>query len=189
MIGDPARRPLDRPVIRPARVSDAPAIARIQIETWQDTYVVLLPTDGLLRMSQGVDAERWRRMIASDIVLVAEDKAAGIVGFGSGGPCRGGASGFHGEVYTLYVRPGHQNAGTGRRLLEAMFAALREAGHESALIWVLERNPARFFYEAMGGRRVAERAGRMWGATANEIAYGWDELALPSTNQRARRAE
>lgn len=189
MTGGPGTRQPPGPVIRRARVSDAPAIARVQIETWQDTYVDLLPTEGLLRMSQGIDAERWRRMIASDIVLVAEHKAAGIVGFGSGGPCRGGASGFDGEVYTLYVGPGHQNAGTGRRLLETLFAALREAGHGSALIWVLERNPARFFYEAMGGRRVAERAGRMWGATANEIAYGWPELALPSAEQHTRRAE
>ena len=167
-----------RPGVRRAKSADADAIADIQIETWRDTYAGLLPTGGLLRMSKAIDGARWRTMMVNgDHVLVAEEAPAGLVGFGSCGPCRSGAAGYAGEVYTLYVRPGRQGEGTGRLLLEALFAELRGAGYDSALIWVLDRNPARFFYEAMSGRRIAERREKMWGTTVREAAYGWDTLA------------
>jgi GNAT superfamily N-acetyltransferase len=177
------------PGVRRAKFADADTIADVQIETWQDTYAGLLPTGGLLRMSKAIDGARWRAMIANgDHVLVAEEAPAGIVGFGSCGPCRGGAPGFAGEIYTLYVRPGRQGEGTGRRLLEALFAELRGAGYESAMVWVLDRNPARFFYEAMGGRRIAERREKMWGTTVNEAAYGWTALAPLAGEGGPRRA-
>ena len=44
------------------------------------------------------------------------------------------------------------------------------------MIWVLADNPARFFYERMGGRRVGERDERLWGALLHEIGYGWSSL-------------
>jgi hypothetical protein len=42
---------------------------------------------------------------------------------------------------------------------------------------VLAQNPSRFFYEAMGGRRVGERMESLWGLELPEIAYGWPDLA------------
>jgi hypothetical protein len=41
---------------------------------------------------------------------------------------------------------------------------------------VLADNPARFFYEAMGGRRIRERDERLWGVDLHEAAYGWRDL-------------
>ena len=46
----------------------------------------------------------------------------------------------------------------------------------TAVIWVLADNPARFFYERMGGKRAGERDERLWGALLHEIGYGWSEL-------------
>jgi len=46
----------------------------------------------------------------------------------------------------------------------------------SALIWVLAENPARFFYQAMGGTLVAVRTQRMWGAALEESGYAWADL-------------
>ena len=50
-------------------------------------------------------------------------------------------------------------------------------------VWVLAGNPSRFFYEAIGGRRIALRTERMGDEDVQEIAYGWDdidELVAPS---------
>ena len=44
------------------------------------------------------------------------------------------------------------------------------------LVWVLADNPARFFYEGLGGRLVAERTELFWGADVRERAYGWSDL-------------
>jgi L-amino acid N-acyltransferase YncA len=164
---------------RPARRADAAAIGRIHVETWRDAYAGLLPDDGLLRLSPSIEAERWRRVIdRGGLVLVAEEDGK-VIGFGSGGRCRQRRLKFDGEVQTLYVAPDHHGRGAGRMLLAGLFRALQAAGCRSALIWVLQGNPSRFFYEAMGGRHVADRQEPVWGCMMAERAYGWDRLTVP----------
>ncbi len=58
-----------------------------------------------------------------------------------------------------------------------LFAKLKTGGPNEALVWVLSDNPARFFYEAMGARRAAERQERFAGARLEEAAYAWSDLA------------
>ena len=69
----------------------------------------------------------------------------------------------------------HQSGVLKRRSVQA-FAGLATRGHEAAVIWVLEANPSRFFYQAMGGNVVAERTERFAGTTLAELAYGWEQL-------------
>jgi len=66
--------------------------------------------------------------------------------------------------------------GIGKRLLRGLFGALMKSGHHSALVWVLVDNPARYFYEAMSGRLVAERDKALWGKMLPQAAYGWPNL-------------
>ncbi|MGE4220484.1 MAG: N-acetyltransferase family protein [Alphaproteobacteria bacterium] len=166
--------------IRPAGPMDAGAIAHVQVETWRDTYAGILPDHVLLRMSEPRECAMWRRVLASpDIVLVAEEDSDGVIGFASAGPNRQRSLAYSGEVYTLYVLPGRQGQGLGRRLLHRQFGALKRAGHGSAVLWVLDANPARYFYEAMGGTRVAERDEPLWGTVLHEAAYGWAALPVP----------
>ncbi len=46
-------------------------------------------------------------------------------------------------------------------------------------------NPARFFYEAMGGARSAEREEKIWGELLPEFAYGWATLDITAGAARA----
>jgi len=170
--------------IRAAARADGMAIGRVHVESWRDTYAGVLPDSVLLRMNAETEGRRWTAAIgASDTVLVAETDAEEVVAFGNCGAARPYGLPFTGEVYTLYVLPGYHGEGIGERLLGALFDALRSAGHRSAVIWVLEANPSRFFYEAMGGRRVAERAERLWGVTLPQAAYGWDDLRSPCSRR------
>ncbi len=166
--------------IRPARLADSLGIGRVQSESWRSTYAGLLPDPVLLRMTPARQARLWRTYLADGsapmgAVYVAESQR-GIVGFGSCGPEQTGTLPFDGEVYTLYVEEALHGRGLGRRLLRTMFARLDRSGCGSAVIWVLEGNPARFFYEAMGGVPVAERRSRQWGIDVAERAYGWYDL-------------
>ncbi len=114
-------------------------------------------------------------------VFVAEAADGEVVGFASCGPARRATlprrAPYDGEVYTLYVALDHQGGGHGRRLLDACFAALRDQDKTAAVVWVLAANPARFFYEAQGGQRVAERTENFAGAALEELAFGWDLTA------------
>ncbi len=88
--------------------------------------------------------------------------------------------------YALYVAIDWQGKGLGRRLLGALFSQLQGAGVSDAYLWVLAGNPARFFYETMGGTRVAERRESFAGTLLAEIAYGWPDLSVWPARQADR---
>src|SRR5262249_33420964 len=166
--------------LRPAKPSDARAIARIHVETWRTTYAGMVPDRALIDMNVDGKARSWRSMLehpqAAGSVLVAEQAEDGTIRVASASRSRQTVLPFAGEVQTLYVLPDWQNQGVGRVLLEGCFARLRERGLASAMVWVLADNPARFFYERMGGKRAGERDESLWGTTLHEIAYGWSAI-------------
>ncbi len=175
--------------IRRARRSDAPAIGRVYVETWQSAYPGLLPDAMLARMSDVRQSAWWARALGdpreSRGIFVAEDEDMGVVGFGSCGPVREIPEGLDGtetrvgEVYTLYVEADFQNQGLGRRLLDAMLRQLQADGCDTVILWMLANNPARFFYEGLGGAPVGRRAERMGAANVEEVAYAWRDLDAP----------
>ncbi len=166
--------------IRVARAGDVAAIASVYVETWRSAYAGLVPDTVLAKMSEDRQRRHWTAQVAGgDTVMVAEHPNHGVVGMGSCGLCRDWRFAGAGEIYTLYVLPDWQEQGHGRDLLTAMLRAMRTAGFEAAVLWVLAGNPSRFFYEAMGGKRVAERNERLWGTTLPELAYEWRPLPRP----------
>ena len=171
--------------LRPARPGDAAAIAKVHVETWRAAYAGIVPDAYLVSMTESKQALQWnhmiRRAVAPEAVLAAEsaDVPGGrIVGFGSCGRARGQAATGpgSGEIFTLYVTPDWQGRGIGRLLLEGLFARLHGSGLSEAVLWVLSDNPTRFFYEGLGGRRVAERKERFAGVELDEAAYAWRDL-------------
>ncbi|MGQ0741178.1 MAG: GNAT family N-acetyltransferase [Alphaproteobacteria bacterium] len=172
--------------IREARPGDAAAVARIYVESWRDTYPGILPARALLSMDAERQAVRWRRTIAMpgrEAVLVAEMGKDTVVGMTSFGRARDPGLGYDGEIYTLYVHPLATGNGIGRALLRAGFEELAERGFKSCVIWAHAQNPARFFYEAMGGKLIAERVTSMMGASVPEAAFGWKSLARVETSR------
>jgi ribosomal protein S18 acetylase RimI-like enzyme len=173
--------------IRPARPADAGAIADVHVDAWRSAYPGLIPTPVLLRLSKRAQGAEWERQLAerggADTILVAEQGRDKVIGFGSCGEARATGLPQAGEIFTLYVAPEHQDSGIGRALLVGLFDCLLDSGLNSAVVWVLAGNPARFFYEAMGGRRIAERTENLWNTALPQAAYGWDDLRMV----RARR--
>jgi len=175
--------------IRRARKTDAGAIGRVHVETWQSAYAGLLPDAMLVRMSDVRQSAWWSRALSdpreSRGIFVADDAEMSVVGFGSCGPAREIPDGLDGtetrvgEVYTLYVEPDFQNQGLGRRLLDAMFRQLQADGCDTAVLWMLAANPTRFFYEGLGGALVGRRTDKMSGTEVEEAAYAWRDLDAP----------
>jgi len=168
---------MDEITIRPARSSDARAIAGLDVETWRATYAGVLSSSYLVGLSERRREVGWRMAIIREPrdVRVAVDIAGMIRGFGSCGPSRSERH-FPGEVFTLYVAPDWQNQGIGRRLLIALFRRLAASGLDAAIVWVLRDNPSRFFYERVGGRLVSHKAIPVGGSRVEGLAYGWPDL-------------
>jgi ribosomal protein S18 acetylase RimI-like enzyme len=173
--------------IREALIGDAGDIARIDIETWRAAYAGILPEKLLVDMSSAQRTRLWTSVLARTPgdVIVATDRRGQVVGFGSCGDRRDGPTHFAGEIFTLYVGLDAQGQGVGRQLLLALFTRLARRSQRSAVVWVLRENPARFFYERMGGKLASQRRIHVGGAPVEAVAYGWtDLLAVIRANQR-----
>jgi ribosomal protein S18 acetylase RimI-like enzyme len=182
---------MDEIVIRTATPDDAEPIARLDVETWQAAYAGILGTPYLAGLSPARRALGWSNVIrrAPREVHVALAPEGAIVGFGSCGAARGDP-GFSGEIFTLYVAPDWQNQGIGRRLLRAMFAQLVTQGHKAAVIWVLRENPARFFYQRLGGKEIRRKLLPFNGNQVAASGYGWSDLpGYLSANAGAAESE
>ncbi|MSO75241.1 MAG: GNAT family N-acetyltransferase [Alphaproteobacteria bacterium] len=180
-------------MIRLATPHDAPAIARVHVETWRDTYAGIIPDHTLLGLDEQREAVRQRQALGLKrdraITMVAEVPNHGVIGYAEAGAPRAAGLAFDAELYTIYVQPGFQGEGHGRALLGAAFTQLRQAGFCAAIVWVLAENPARFFYAAMGARQIGVRTERLFGVDLAQEAYGWPQLegAMQLSGRLSRR--
>ena len=168
------------PLIRVARPSDAPGIARVEIETWRDAYPTLLPGAYLV---QNLSARsRWKQRLQGGVrnVLVAEAAPRRIVAYATWGPAGwnrarpGGPAA--GQLYELYVHADHREKGVGRRLCAEVARRMAGRGMGSFYVEVLEGNPNRFFYEALGARLVARTHHDFAGQRLPSVVYLWTDL-------------
>lgn len=169
--------PVSPPLIRAATPADAPGIAAVHVQSWRETYAGLMPADFLDRMT-GAEAQArraafWAQNITAgqDVVRVAEADGT-VLAFASAGEARD-HPGFDSELFTLYALRAAQGHGTGRALLHAVTAALRERGARSMALWVLDVNPTRSWYARQGGVEGGEkREGDL-----RELRLGWSDLS------------
>ena len=149
-------------MIRPARLSDVPEIARIHVDSWNS----VLPPGPSLEQRLAL----WNHVLGGgprrNHAWVALDGSAQIIGFASGGPARVLAARFDGELNAVYVAPGAQKQGVGRSLVHEVFVRFRERGFQSVMAWVPEAGPGRAFCESLGGELLPDRR-------AAEIALSW----------------
>jgi len=165
--------------IRPAVAADARAIAEVQVATWRTTYRGMLPDDLLDNLSVDEREPRWLELLATagEVMLVACDAGGTVVGFAAGGAERTGQLGCDGELRAIYLVESVQRQGLGTLLVRRLVQELRSRGFTSMALWVLTENPFRKFYDALGGKVIAEREHERGGQMTQEVAYGWSDLS------------
>ena len=184
--------------IREAGIEDASGIAQVRVASWKSTYRDIIPQDYLDSLSAEEYTGYWQGILAANgsqgYTCVAEketNRVGGtlqstqndssivskkIIGFALGGVERSQDPIFKGELYALYLLEAYQHQGIGRRLVSAIARNLIREGIHSMLAWVLWDNPARAFYEALGGSPVYEKPMLISGREFKQIAYGWHNL-------------
>lgn len=167
-------------IVRPAREEDLPAIARVHVDTWRTTYAGLIPDDFLANLSYESREQLWRTALADPeqrtSLFVAEIPAGQVAGFANCGPERDGDTVYTGELYTIYVNQANQGKGIRRALVQAVARDLIRRGHQSLLIWVIENNVYRRFYDALGGVPIKQKDFSLGGVMLVEVAYGWPDI-------------
>ena len=165
--------------IRPSEETDAHSISRVYINTWQDTYLGLVPFGYLYAMSPSRLQQGFINELKSNraISYVAEN-AGEVLGFVSGGYERQGNDIYRGEIYALYVLKNHQRQGIGADLVSALANKLNHCGIYSMLVWVLEHNPYWRFYEKISGMYLRKQRMPFSGEMLDTVAYGWIDTNL-----------
>jgi GNAT superfamily N-acetyltransferase len=142
------------PTLRPAVLTDAPAIAALHIASWQAVYRAELSEAFLDNQSLEARTEHWRQHLSNtETRMMLLDAADRLLGFAASGPTRDrdAPSAEVWELYALHIAPDCRRGGLGSRLFIATVDLARRARRSTLTLWVVASNmSARRFYEKHG---------------------------------------
>jgi phosphinothricin acetyltransferase len=160
-------------IIRPARISDAPAIQAIYapiVETTTISFEEIAP--------DVPEIERRMKVIeVAHLYLVAE-RGGEVVGYAYGGPHRERAAYRTSVDVTVYIAESARRQGVARRLYEHLLLGLRALGYHAAFAGIALPNPGSVgLHEAMGFTPVGiyRECGRKFGGWRD---VGWWQRLL-----------
>lgn len=166
--------------VRPATPQDAHAIALVHVESSRTTYEGIFSESSIAAFPYR-KRYWWNEALTKpeplSVTLVGCDESERVVGFVSGGAERTGRLGCDAEIYAMYLLQEAQRQGLGSLLVRRLSRELQSFGFTSMAVWVLARNPSRNFYEAFGGKVIAEEELERDGNLFLKIAYGWNDLS------------
>lgn len=161
--------------IRLAESSDALAVARVHVRSWQVAYEALLPGEYLSQL-RPEDRARHYDFASVDLrtprTLVAVD-AGEILGFVTTSPSRDRDLPDYGEVCALYVDPDHWRRGVGKLLIAEARHRLADQGFSRALLWVMNGNQRadRFYRRDNWQPDGQSRRVPVWNISVDEVRY------------------
>jgi ribosomal protein S18 acetylase RimI-like enzyme len=167
--------------IRKATLEDASAIATVHVAAWKEAYRGIVADEVLNNLSIQRRTEQWVNSLSDEThayhqAFVAEENGQ-VVGFSNFGAPQIKDSGFDGELFAIYVLKASHKMGVGRMLVQAVVNGFREMRSRSMMVWVLKDNPARGFYERLGGKYLDEKPIQIGAEELMEVAYGWRDLS------------
>jgi ribosomal protein S18 acetylase RimI-like enzyme len=161
--------------IRPARVDDAPALARVHVDSWWAAYRGLVPDSYLRRFTYEWREGCFREALATGVeetyVIERSEEIVALLTIGAARDPDLDAR-RTGEIWGIYISPDHWRRGIGSRLAQEAERILRSRGYERAVLWVLAANQqARRFYEAMGFSFDGQSKDIDWGTVLKAVRY------------------
>lgn len=161
--------------IRHAIVSDARAIAKIHVSSWQVIYRGHIPDNVLDDLSIDEREKLWKSLLENNACIIVLEDNNNLVGFVSCCLSRDEDADpvTVAEISVIYLNPDKWRKGFGKMLCDAAIDELRKSGYAEVTLWVLEKNQqARQFYEKMGFISSSEiKMDQRDGYTLREIRY------------------
>src|ERR1051326_3096978 len=139
-------------------------MAKVHVDSWRTTYTGIVPDSYLANLTYARRETFWRDILGNARLhgypFVAINNAGEIIGFVFAGPQHNGDPAYQAELSSIYLLQEYQDQGIGRQLARRLVEALVQAGIRSMLLWVFAANPARCFFEALGGQYLRTEIGR-----------------------------
>lgn len=159
-------------MIRLANRDDAEAIALVHVQSWKETYTEYMNPEVLNKKTVEVRKKLWEIVLNDqDQKVWVYEKDGKVLGFSDAyfAPDR-----FEAELRAIYILQSAQGRGLGKQFLEQLFEILRDKKYQKLSVYVLDRNPSRYFYEKMGAKCVEEVDASGYGQDLKELRYEWD---------------
>lgn len=141
-------------MIRTATLADAPAVARIHVESWGVAYRGIMPDDVIARTDLAYRTRFWTDRIANrEWPVFVVEEGGELVAFCQmvPSPVPDDDPKAVGHITSIHALPQLRGRGYGRALLSHAFAEFRRRGFTAVTLWVLRENvSARKFYERLG---------------------------------------
>ncbi|MFX1337620.1 MAG: GNAT family N-acetyltransferase [Promethearchaeota archaeon] len=164
--------------IRKAKKSDLNGIIRVNVETWKTAYKGVVPNKYIEAFDIRTQNKGWQnqlmKMVEENIFLIAENKKNEIVGFAIGGVERTKNPNYKGELMGIYILKEYQRKGIGKALTKKIVEELIKMDINNMLLWVLESNPYRAFYDLLGGKVFDKKEHEILRLPV--VAYGYNDL-------------
>ena len=156
--------------LREARETDIPALARLHVQTYNETHRGGRPGGPTFELRERQWGEAFEQNDGSWFSVVIEDDGGELVGFAKGTAHDGSVPGYAGELNKIYLLARVQRQGLGRLLLCSVARRFIERGVTSMLLFGDATNPSNGFYETFGAERLYSPTGEFHGG------YGWRDL-------------
>ena len=140
-------------IVRKAQTSDANAIARVHIASWQVVYRGHVPDEVLNNLSLNEREKMWHELLEKNVnvlVLLKDNNLVGFISFGSSRDKHDDPLCIA-EITALYIMPNEWRNGFGKKLLNAAIFSISKSNFRKVILWVVDSNQqAKNFYEING---------------------------------------
>lgn len=157
-------------IIREAVAEDIPALAKLHVKTWAQTYwLTLRPPTYQIREWQW--KEQFKKIDGTWFCFVIENSQKELIGFAKGKTySHSDLPEFSGELNKIYILRKYQRVGLGKRLIGHVARKFLSMGIHNMVLFGVAENPSGKFHEAMGAQKLYSKKGEFHGS------YCWRNL-------------
>lgn len=165
--------------IRRVERKDLLEVAKIKVETWQQSYDGIINKKYLENMDYKKIAEKWSKNFNNEnfLVVVENEKILGFCRYGDRGDEFDRFREYDGEIYAIYISEKYAKKGIGKKLVASAMEDLKKQHKNKVIIWCLEQNiEAQKFYNRIGGNFLGKKQAKIGDELYKEVAYGYEIL-------------
>jgi ribosomal protein S18 acetylase RimI-like enzyme len=169
-------------IIRRATLGDISEIAKVNIQSWEETYRGIMPDSILDNRSLEKSILGWTKTISNseNINLVVTNENNEVIGFCSGGFNRD--ENFHKdypyELMAIYILRKYHKKGIGKKLVQYFMQEVYNRKFASMIVCVLAQNSALNFYKRLGAKIIGKKSYNFGCKELEGIVLGWENFDM-----------
>lgn len=165
-------------LIVPATLSHCAGIAHVQITSYLTAYKTFLPLPFYDEMTEAEQTQDWGDLLNAPqhepLYVALKEKE--VVGYALGKTQPEGFAPEIGELDAMHVLRDYQRHGIGSKLFASMAHEMKQRNKTGMMLWTLEGNPVRAFYERLGGTLAGTKRYDVDDIKVTEVAYLWNDI-------------